>query len=209
MFAKGTPLVGAPHRWRVRPIKALKHPSVWWQGRNGSRCPSCERRAAEAAERQERLRQIHQKRRELQARVEEERRERRAQAERERRARREREERMSSPEYLAQEPRMLEVTRRSLEALGVDPLWAAERGVFVRHCEHCAGLTALVNTRGLTGVPPEAQGAFVVSNDGSIRCRCSLCGQPCEDNPDRYKVWGDDLAGYELRPEAVRSLATS
>lgn len=185
-FARRAPWTGAPQRWWLKPSKAIKRPDRWWQQRNGSLCPACRQRAAKESER----------RRERERR------------ERERAAAMEREERMSSAENLAREPQMLEIARQALEALGLDPLWAAERGVVVRICERCIGLTAYVVTHDLETVPTQAARALVITDDGEVRCRCMHCGHPGGNDHDRFKVLGDDLAGYELRPEAIRSLVT-
>lgn len=101
---------------------------------------------------------------------------------------------------------MLEVARRALAALGVDPLWAAERGVVVRHCESCVGLTAYVITRGLDWIPAHATSALVGAG-GEIRCRCMHCGHPGSNHHDRFRVLGVDLAGYPLDADAIRHLA--
>lgn len=185
-FARRAPWTGAPHRWWLKPSKAIKRPERWWQHRDGGLCPACQHRAAKGNER----------RRERERR------------ERERVAAKERQERMSSPEHLEREPQMLEIARQALEALRLDPLWVAERGVVVRICERCIALTAYVATHGLEAVPPQAARALAITDDGEVRCRCMHCGHPGGNDHDRFKVLGDDLAGYELRPEAIRSLAT-
>ncbi len=194
-FSPRTPRTSAPHYWWLKPGKAVARPASWWQGRDGRLCPACEQRAQQERQHQDqREREQLERQRTLQLQA------------RERHERRQREAELRAAELRAAlEPEMLEVARRALAALAVDPLWAAERGVVVRHCENCVGLTAYVLTTGLDWIPPHAAAALV-GMGGEIRCRCMHCGHPGANNHDRFRALGADLAGYVVRPAAIRSL---
>lgn len=185
-FARRAPSAGAPRRWWLIPSKAIKRPERWWQHRDGSLCPTCQRRAAQAQ-------RLHNERK-------------REARERQAAVRRQQAEQRSAAD-LAREPEMLEIARPSLAAFAIDPLWAAEQGVIVRHCEHCLGLNGYIRTDNLDSIPTHAASALVASHE-DIHCRCMPCGHPGSNNHDRFQTLGADLAGYEVRPDALRSLAT-
>lgn len=192
-FAKHSASTGAPRRWWLRPSRAVKQPTRWRQGRNGSLCPSCRQRADETeATRVEQHAVIRAKRA---SKVK------RAPAPRERTE-------QELAEHLAREPQMLAIVRRAFARFNLDAHWAAEQGVVVRMCEHCTNWSAYVLTTAFEAVPSRFAAAFV-EVDGEIRCRCMQCDRPVSNNHDYFQVHGRDYAGYEVRPDAIRGLASA
>lgn len=185
-FARRDPDIGAPRRWWLRPINAIKHPATWWQRPDGNLCSDCQQRVAQARKATEESRRAARERREaVELLVAEQR----------------------TAEHLAREPEMLEVARKALEFFNIDPRWAADQGVVVRQCEYCIKRTAYIITSSLQAIPAHAESALVTV-DHEIHCRCMHCGHPGSNNHDRFRPLGEDLAGYEIRPDAIRSLTT-